>query len=109
MSKLAVVLHDLTSEMTDEKDLINNSVDIFQYGKLSLVAQISDVESQMVVPEAENLELKERIKGKLLQILKERMRLTACSWSLKLSFILLKCILKWLSREIMRWRGTWSV
>ena len=63
LRKLVVVLLDLISEMTDEKDLINNSLDIFQDGKFALVAQISDIESQMVVLEAKNLKLKEKIKG----------------------------------------------
>ena len=58
LKKLVVVLLDLISEMTDEKDLINNSLDIFQDGKIVLVAQISNIESQMVVLEAKNLELK---------------------------------------------------
>ena len=49
--------------MTDEKDLINNSLDIFQDGKFALVTQISYIESQMVVLEDENLEQKEKIKG----------------------------------------------
>ena len=59
LRKLAIVLLDLISELTSEKDLINNSLDISQDGKIALVSQISDIESQMVVLEAENLELKE--------------------------------------------------
>ena len=68
--KLVVVLLDLISEMTDQKDLVNNSLDIFQYGKITLVAQISDIVSQMVVVDAENLELKEKIKGATTTIFK---------------------------------------
>ena len=57
--KLVVSLLDLIIELKDEKDLRNNSLDIIQDGKVALVSQISDIESQMVVLEAENLELKE--------------------------------------------------
>ncbi|XP_015084081.1 uncharacterized protein LOC107027425 [Solanum pennellii] len=60
----------MKSEMTDEKVLINNSLDMFQDGKIAIVAQISDIKSQMVVLEAENLELKEKIKGATTTIFK---------------------------------------
>ena len=70
LRKLVVVLLDLISEMKDEKDLVNNNLDIFQDGKIALVAQISDIESQMVVLETENLELKEKIKGATTTIFK---------------------------------------
>ena len=63
LRKLAVVLLDLISEMKDEKDLVNNNLDISQDGKIALVAQISDIKSQMLVLEAKNLELKKRMKG----------------------------------------------
>ena len=63
LRKLVVVLLDLISEMKDEKDLVNNNLDISQDGKIALVAQISDIKSQMLVLEAENLELKKRMKG----------------------------------------------
>ena len=46
---LAVVLLDLISEMKDEKDLVNNNLDISQDGKIALVAKISDIKSQMLV------------------------------------------------------------
>ena len=59
LKKLVIVLLDLISEMKDEKDLVNNNLDIFQDGKIALIAQISDIESQMVV-----LETKSRTKGK---------------------------------------------
>ena len=68
LGKLDVVLFDLISEMTDEK------------GKIVLVAQVSDIESQMVVLETENLELKEKIKGATTTIFKiKRVRLSNCS------------------------------
>ena len=38
LRKLVVVLLDLISEMKDEKDLVNNNLDIFQDGKIALVA-----------------------------------------------------------------------
>ncbi|XP_015060063.1 uncharacterized protein LOC107005933 [Solanum pennellii] len=63
LRKLAVVLLDLISELTSEKDPISNSLDISQDGKIALVAQISDIKSQMRVLEAENLELKKKMKG----------------------------------------------
>ncbi|XP_015057426.1 uncharacterized protein LOC107003615 [Solanum pennellii] len=63
LRKLAVVLLDLISELTSEKDPIRNSLDISQDGKIALVAQISDIKSQMLVLEAENLELKKKMKG----------------------------------------------
>ena len=63
LRKLAVVLLDLIREMKDEKDLVNNNLDISQDGKIALVAKISDIKSQMLVLEAENLELKKRMKG----------------------------------------------
>ncbi|KAH0720091.1 hypothetical protein KY284_005121 [Solanum tuberosum] len=55
LRKLVVVLLDLISELTTEKDLMNNSLDISQDGKNALVAQIYDIESQMIVLEVENL------------------------------------------------------
>ena len=55
LRKLVVVLLDLISELTNEKDLVNNSLDIFHDEKIALVAQISDIESQMVVLKAKNL------------------------------------------------------
>ena len=61
LRKLAVVLLDLISEMKDEKDLVNNNLDISQDEKIALVAQISDIKSQMLVLEAENLELKKKM------------------------------------------------
>ena len=65
-----VSLSYLISEMKDEKDLVNNNLDIFQDGKIVLVAQVSDIESQMVVLETENLELKEKTKGATTTIFK---------------------------------------
>ena len=55
LRKIVVVLLDLISELTNEKDLVNNSLDIFHDEKIALVAQISDIESQMVVLKAKNL------------------------------------------------------
>ncbi|XP_069151942.1 uncharacterized protein [Solanum lycopersicum] len=63
--KVAIVLLDLISELTSEKDPINNSLDISQDGKIALVAQISNIKSQMIVLEAKNLELKKKMKGEL--------------------------------------------
>ncbi|XP_069149834.1 uncharacterized protein [Solanum lycopersicum] len=70
LRKLAIVLLDWISEMKDEKDLVNNNLDIFQDGKIALAAQISDIESQMVVLETENLKLNEKIKGATTTIFK---------------------------------------
>nr|AAT38725.2 hypothetical protein SDM1_41t00018 [Solanum demissum] len=63
LRKLVVVLLDLISERMTKNDIMNNSLDIPQDGKIIFVAQISDIENQMVVREAKNLELKEKIKG----------------------------------------------
>ena len=87
--KLVVSLLDLIIEMKDEKDLINNSLDIIQDGKVALVSQISDIESQMVVLETENLELKEKIKGATTKIFKEKNEASRLQ-TLKISCILLK-------------------
>ena len=46
LRNIAVVLRDLISELTNEKDPINNSLDISQDGKIALVSQILDIESQ---------------------------------------------------------------
>ena len=67
---MTVVLLHLISELTVEKNLVNNSLDIFQDGKFALVTQISYIESQMVVLETENLELKEKTKGATTTIFK---------------------------------------
>ena len=53
LRKLVVVLINLISSLTSENDNFNNSLDISQYGKISLVIQISDIEKQMVVLEVE--------------------------------------------------------
>ena len=90
LRKLAVVLLNLISELTSEKDPISNSLDISQDEKIALVAQISDIESQMVVLEAKNLKLKEKIKGATTKFVMKRMRLADCSWSLRISCTLLK-------------------
>lgn len=60
MRKLVVVLVDPISELTTEKDLLYNSLDIFQDEKISMVTQIYSIEKQIIVLEAE----KSRTKGK---------------------------------------------
>ncbi|XP_049344714.1 uncharacterized protein LOC125809119 [Solanum verrucosum] len=61
---------DADEKLTTENVLVNNSLDISQDEKIALVPQISDIENQMVILEAENLELKEKIKGITNTILK---------------------------------------
>lgn len=62
LRNLLVVLIDSISELTIEMDLFNNILDIFQYEKLVMVTEISNIEKQMFVLESENVELKEKIK-----------------------------------------------
>lgn len=62
LRKLVVVLNDLISELTTENDLVDNCLDISQDEKIALVTQIYDIEKERVVLEAENTELKEKIK-----------------------------------------------
>ena len=62
LRKLVGVFINSISELTTEKDLFNNSLDIFQNEKIVIVTQIYDIEKQVLVLEAKNLELKEKIK-----------------------------------------------
>ncbi|KAH0717127.1 hypothetical protein KY285_013158 [Solanum tuberosum] len=59
---IAAVLIDSIIESTTEKVMINNSVDILHEEKVALVHQMSVVEEQLIVLEAENLELREKLK-----------------------------------------------
>ena len=49
-------------ELTTENDLMNNSLDILREKKVALVDKMSVVEEQLMVLEAENLELREKLK-----------------------------------------------
>ena len=109
LRKLVVVLLDLISEMKDEKDLVNNNLDIFKDWKIALVAQVSDIESQMVVLETENLELKEKIKGATTTIFKGKSEASRLQLDLENKLHTAEMKIKLASREIMHWRGTWSV
>ncbi|KAH0770354.1 hypothetical protein KY290_014335 [Solanum tuberosum] len=62
LRNLVVVLIDSIIELTTEKDLMNNNLDILQDEKVALVDQMSVVEEQLIVLEAKNLELKEKLK-----------------------------------------------
>lgn len=46
LRKLVVVLIDLISELTTEKDLLNNSLDIFQDENIAMVTQIYDMRNK---------------------------------------------------------------
>ena len=59
---LAAVLIDSIIESTTETELMNNSLDILHEEKVALVDQMSVVEENVIVLEAENLELKQRLK-----------------------------------------------
>ncbi|KAH0689668.1 hypothetical protein KY289_017026 [Solanum tuberosum] len=62
LRSLAVVLIDSIIELTTEKDLRNNSLDILHEEKVALVDQMSVVEEQLIILEAKNLELREKLK-----------------------------------------------
>ena len=62
MRILVVVLIDSIIESTTETKLMNNSLDILHEEKVALVDQMSVVEENVVVLEAENLELMQRLK-----------------------------------------------
>ena len=53
LRKLVFVIIDAISDVTTEKDLFNNRLDIFQDEKIAMVTQISDIEKKMAVLEAE--------------------------------------------------------
>ena len=59
---LAAVLIDSIIESTTETELLNNSLDILHEEKVALVDQMSVVEENVIVLEAENLELKQILK-----------------------------------------------
>ena len=59
---LVVVLIDSIIESTTETKLMNNSLDILHEEKVALVDQMSVVEENVIVLEAENLELKKSLK-----------------------------------------------
>ena len=59
---LVVVLIDSIIESTIETKLMNNSLDILHEEKVALVDQMPVVEENVIVLEAENLELKQRLK-----------------------------------------------
>ena len=62
MRILDVVWIDSIIESTTETELMNNSLDILHEEKVALVDQMSVVEENVIVLEAENLELKQRLK-----------------------------------------------
>ncbi|KAH0648271.1 hypothetical protein KY285_033519 [Solanum tuberosum] len=64
LRSLAVVLIDSFIELTTENDLMNNSLDILREEKVALVDQMSIVEEQLMVLEAENLEQKLKMLSK---------------------------------------------
>lgn len=49
--------------MTNEIDLVNNSLDVSQDENIILVSQIFDIENKMIVLEAKNQELKKKMRG----------------------------------------------
>lgn len=85
LRKLVIVLINLISELMTENDLVKNIIDISQDE-----TQIFDIQKQIVVLEAENLELEEKMKRVSTVVSKEKKRSVACSWSLKISCTLLK-------------------
>ncbi|KAH0717452.1 hypothetical protein KY285_013483 [Solanum tuberosum] len=62
LRSLAALLIDSIIELTTENDLMNNSLDILHEEKVALVDQMFVVEEQLIVLEAENLELWEKLK-----------------------------------------------
>ena len=62
MRILAAVLIDSIIESTTETELLNNSLDILHEEKVALVDQMYVVEEKVIFIEAENLELKKRLK-----------------------------------------------
>ncbi|KAH0761780.1 hypothetical protein KY290_017853 [Solanum tuberosum] len=62
LRSLAAFLIDSIIELTTEKDLMNNSLDILHEEKVALVDQMSIVEEQLIVLEAKNLQLREKLK-----------------------------------------------
>ncbi|KAH0665359.1 hypothetical protein KY285_026565 [Solanum tuberosum] len=62
LRNLAAILIDYITELTTEKDVMNNSLDIFHEEKVALVDHRSVVEEQLTVLETENLELVEKLK-----------------------------------------------
>ncbi|KAH0686360.1 hypothetical protein KY284_016913 [Solanum tuberosum] len=57
-----VVLIDSITELTTEKDSMNNNLDNFNKEKLALTDHVSVIEEQLTVLETENLEIKEKLK-----------------------------------------------
>ena len=49
LRSLAGMLIDSLTELTNEKDLMNNSLEIFQDEKLALVSKISELEEQIFI------------------------------------------------------------
>ena len=63
----------------------------------------------MVVLEIENLELKEKIKGATTTIFKGKSEASRLQLDLENKLHTAEMKIKLASREIMHWRGTWTV
>ncbi|XP_055816036.1 uncharacterized protein LOC129885688 [Solanum dulcamara] len=56
LRSLAAVVIDSVTELINEKDMMNNTIDIFQDEKLVLVSRITDLEEQIMVLISNNVE-----------------------------------------------------